>query len=338
MKRIFVSSTFIDLEQHRVAVRDELNRADMHAVGMEHFGSQPRGWKQAVFKEMDTCDAVVGIYAYRYGTIPENDVISITEQEFDYALAKGMPRFFYVVRPGYAWSEDWKDTGDQKARLERFLKKLEPLQKSVFDTPDDLARKVMADLYKFEQNASRAREEMYLAQFAANDAFQDAARHFVPLAGILQSIVSLADSLQPALRLSDDQDPNYSKSGIPLQDVREALTQHDKKKIVILGEPGAGKTTILRRLALDLADERGRDPTKKIPFRVNLSDFVGAGLLPSEFLKQKWETTGPGKPIREMLLRGEVCFLLDGINQMPFSDRAQRIGLGKLGKRGLARR
>jgi len=35
--------------------------------------------------------------------------------------------------------------------------------------------------------------------------------------------------------------------------------------------------------------------------------------------------TGLARDFDEMVLAGEICFLLDGVNQMPFADRADRV-------------
>ena len=163
----------------------------------------------------------------------------------------------------------------------------------------------------------RRREEIYLARFFLEELRWE--REYVPLAGSLH--------LEPPLRMKDQSDESIGAAGLPLKDVRDALTLHKKPRLVIVGEPGAGKTTTLQRLALDLARERLRDPLKaKLPFRADLFKFTGADLQPSDFLKTEWENnTGLAESYGEVAARWEVCFLLDGVNQMPRPDLSKRI-------------
>lgn len=176
----------------------------------------------------------------------------------------------------------------------------------------------VAALGQLQRDADpRRREEIYLTQLVFNETYAQWDRHYLPLAGQL---------LAARARLYDHNDPNLGSGGLPLDDVRDAIHEHGRMRFVILGEPGAGKTTTLRRLAFDLALERLRNSTGgKLPFSVNLADFLADTQLPADFLRAQWETKGPGLPFGEAIGSGGVCFLLDGVNQMPAADRSGRI-------------
>ena len=168
-----------------------------------------------------------------------------------------------------------------------------------------------------EADTTAQREQIYLTRFVLDQTYARWERLYVPLAGTF--------NLQPTLRLSDRADQGLSAAGVQLPDIRQALTEYEKTRLVILGNPGAGKTTTLERLAIELARERLRDPLNgKIPIWVDLYTFQET-LDPSEFLTARWETTGLTETYGEATARGQVCFLLDGINQMPLADLAQRI-------------
>src|SRR5262245_26005181 len=78
--RIFVSSTWLDLQPERHAVEDAINRMNAGKfVGMEYFGSRPNTTEGASLEEVDRSDIYVGIIGGRYGS-------GITEKEYRRAL------------------------------------------------------------------------------------------------------------------------------------------------------------------------------------------------------------------------------------------------------------
>src|SRR5664279_1403549 len=146
MIKVFVSSTFKDLVAHRTAVREVPHRMKTDVDAMEYFGSRPDTPEGACAQEIGECDVLVGIYAWRYGWQPEGSEFSITEQEFDVAVAKGKKCLCYVVDENWPWPPGFIDSGDAASRLRAFKAKVGKLVVSAFTSPDDLAKRVAADL------------------------------------------------------------------------------------------------------------------------------------------------------------------------------------------------
>jgi hypothetical protein len=146
--RIFVSSTYIDLAQHRAAVNEILLRMKSQLAAMEYFGSRGEEASAACFDEIDQCDILVGIYAWRYGWQPTLSEASITEQEFDRARSKGKVCLCYVLDDEFPWIPSHVDHGEPAVRLVKFKNKVSRLVRSKFTTPDNLAKQIAADLAK----------------------------------------------------------------------------------------------------------------------------------------------------------------------------------------------
>jgi hypothetical protein len=145
---VFISSTFEDLQEHRKAVFDVLTQAGEYAIDMKYFGSRPDDAKTVCRDEISEADLIVGIYAWRYGWIPECEDRSITEMEFDYARQMGKPCLCYLVDENHSWPPKFIESSAGE-KLNAFKKKVSQLVRSTFTTPDNLARSVMADLARY---------------------------------------------------------------------------------------------------------------------------------------------------------------------------------------------
>src|SRR5437588_8692170 len=67
--RVFVSSTWIDLQPERQAVEVALARLrETKFIGMEHFGSRAEGTREVSLLEVGPADLYVGIIGGRYGS------------------------------------------------------------------------------------------------------------------------------------------------------------------------------------------------------------------------------------------------------------------------------
>jgi hypothetical protein len=148
--KIFVSSTYTDLVDYRKAAERAINLLDQQFKGMEYFGARPEEPKTACLKEIEQADVFVGIYAHRYGFIPEGDSKSITEQEFDHAQKLGKPIFCYRVNADFPWSPKFIERGDAEKKLAAFIAHIEKdFVRNEFTTPDDLLAKISADLSRY---------------------------------------------------------------------------------------------------------------------------------------------------------------------------------------------
>jgi hypothetical protein len=148
--KIFVSSTYTDLVEYRKAVERAINLLDQQFKGMGYFGARPEEPKTACLKEIEQADIFVGIYAHRYGFIPEGDTKSITEQEFDHAQKLGKPIFCYRVNADFPWSPKFIERGDAERKLAAFIARIETdFVRQEFTTPEDLPAKISPDLSRY---------------------------------------------------------------------------------------------------------------------------------------------------------------------------------------------
>jgi hypothetical protein len=102
-----------------------------------------------------------------------------------------------------------------------------------------------------------------------------------------------------------------SEQGVQIADAMQLLDE--ARRFVILGEPGAGKSTTLRRLAVEAARKRLSNPRKNpLPLLLDLRNWQDE---PShvDFLKSGWPFESP---LDTALAADEVTLFLDGLNEM----------------------
>ena len=88
-KKVYVSSTFKDLEEHRSAVKATLERAGFDVECMEKYPAFDERPKDKCLADVAECDYYVLILAWRYGFQPEDDNprrLSITHLEYEEAV------------------------------------------------------------------------------------------------------------------------------------------------------------------------------------------------------------------------------------------------------------
>lgn len=141
--RVFLSSTYCDLVEHRQAATDALERLGQQVGRMEIFGARSEEPLNACVSEIDACDLFVGIYAHRYGHVLPSSQYSITEQEFRQALEQKKPLFCYLVDDKYDWPPQFIESEPGLSKLLAFKSTIkESLVVDFFSEPLDLAVKI----------------------------------------------------------------------------------------------------------------------------------------------------------------------------------------------------
>lgn len=171
--RIFVSSSFEDLKDHRAAAIRILRQLGHEVLAMEDMIAGSAAPLTKVLEMVDRSEAYVGIFAWRYGHVPTVEVepgqpvinnipvvegaiygeTSITHYEYLRAVQRKLPVMAFLLEEHYPWPPEFID-GFDKSRAQaplnadkiRNLRQL--LQKervlSWFTTPSDLEAHVSA--------------------------------------------------------------------------------------------------------------------------------------------------------------------------------------------------
>ena len=144
--KVFISSTYEDLKEYRQAAIEIVNRYKDIPIAMEFFGAQPAEPTKVCEEEIKECDVFIGIYAHRYGYVPEGQRKSITRQEYELAKEEGKDCLCFIVDGKYAWPPDYIEMG-KYPKLKAFLKIVKKDNVvEFFKSPEDFSGKFSVSL------------------------------------------------------------------------------------------------------------------------------------------------------------------------------------------------
>ncbi len=283
--KVFVSSTFVDNEERRKIVQDAITMAGMVWYGMENFTAGVEPVKDACLSVVSDADLFVGIIARRYGWEPYGKK-SITEMEYDTAKECSIDRLmFRLDKPSVDMVKDI-DTGPDKwkkqEKLDLFIKKFTNDQIPALFKESTLSGKIYQalDKWKKDQNPGHIIEpvvptEMVKSVSPLNASIENYRKKAeslhgeLPVAGFITQLkvpIDIEDIFVPLRAMIDLRgvhengrfaDATHAEKMLRECDssleisLLEAFQQTKKRRqqgIVILGDPGSGKTTHLKRL------------------------------------------------------------------------------------------
>jgi formylglycine-generating enzyme required for sulfatase activity len=147
---VYVSSTFIDLQEHRAALKSALEKARYDVECMEKYTAFDERPLDRCLADVAATDVYVLLIAHRYGYRPGEDNPlgrSITHMEYEEASRHHKPRLVFTVDRDHPWSPRWIDRNADADDLAGFRAEVEKNHGvNRFSTPDQLASLVLQAL------------------------------------------------------------------------------------------------------------------------------------------------------------------------------------------------
>lgn len=103
--QVFVSSTYIDLQEEREAAVEAILGSKHIPAGMELFRAGNNSQLVTIKKWIDESDVYMLILGGRYGSIEPESGKSYTQLEYEYALKKDMPIFAVVLKDNFLFAK-----------------------------------------------------------------------------------------------------------------------------------------------------------------------------------------------------------------------------------------
>lgn len=172
--RVFLSSTALDLTEHRRVADDTLLRLQQQSVVMERFGPLPGAPVAECERLAADCDVLVCIVAHRYGYEPEAGQGSITRREVEAARKAGKPVYAWIVDDKFDWPQpkeldllkqrEVRADPDRRQAVMDAMDALDDFKAwlgkhvvcEAFTSPDDLGRKIAVTLSQIAQQRAQA--------------------------------------------------------------------------------------------------------------------------------------------------------------------------------------
>ncbi len=198
--RVYVSSTFEDLTEHRAAATQVLRQLGHDVVAMEEYVAENSVPLAKVLDDVESCDLLVEIVAWRYGYIPQQappvavagaspSQTSITEYEYRKAVESRKPVLAFLLDERAPWPAHLIDgvrDPEKGAAIRNFRTELQTQRLvAFFTTPDSLASRVATAVGAVKMRAEIRRQLVaplsatVLATFTTPDYLNDS--HTMPL-------------------------------------------------------------------------------------------------------------------------------------------------------------
>jgi formylglycine-generating enzyme required for sulfatase activity len=370
--KVFISSTFIDNKERRKTVEDAVIAAGMQPVGMERFTAGKNPVVKDCQRLAAECDLYVGIIAHRYGWIPKGRAVSITETEYKAAKKAEIERRFFVIDPSLPFTEEAFDQGADKwkkqEKLAAFKKRIDNDQMPAYFTEESLGHKVLKTLLEWKEDKEKKKVKRVTkkapakAKAPAADIQNDLQKYYQKVEAMhgkvrffgfskqfeiaidlkdiyipLSAVMNLQGMAKKQYMSSEDalrcmEGLHEAQKDISLPDAFTIKRLENKRGLVILGDPGSGKTTHLKRLLIKCVREGSESidlPEGMIPIFLplrylsdkagSLSDFIKELLGAPPFKLHERKFT------QRLLRNDKLLFLLDGMDEVADIKQRERV-------------
>ena len=117
MAKIYISSTYTDLKKERKAAAQAIQRLEHQAIAMEYYVASDPPPVDKCLADVKRCDAYIGIFAWRYGSIPHGYDKSITHLEFEAAKQAGIPCLIFLLNDDALWPPKYMANGEERQKI-----------------------------------------------------------------------------------------------------------------------------------------------------------------------------------------------------------------------------
>jgi Domain of unknown function (DUF4062)/SIR2-like domain len=161
MARIYVSSTFKDLKECREKVRIVLKRMGHEDIAMEYYVAGDERPLDKCLKDVASSDLYIGIFAWRYGFVPDGYDKSVTELEYRKAKESGKKCLIFLLNEEAPWPRNFIDKGEDQEKIAalRFELSTEYIV-NFFYSADELASLVGTSVYNWTKENSQVSSDI----------------------------------------------------------------------------------------------------------------------------------------------------------------------------------
>ena len=121
--KAFVSSTFVDLKDHRSHVITALRKAGVSVDPMEDWTAATEEPKQFSQDRIEGCDLCVLLVGFRRGHVPKGEMVSITQLEYQAAVDLGIDVLVFMLEEKAPWPREF-DELDKDAEIRPWRREL----------------------------------------------------------------------------------------------------------------------------------------------------------------------------------------------------------------------
>jgi hypothetical protein len=158
---VMISSTARDLPEHREQVRLGCHRAGFASDQMmENLTALDSTAVEVSLKLVEEADIYLGIFAYRYGYVPDGADNSITEMEYNRAVELNKPRLIFLIHEDHPVTGKDIETGEGSAKLEALKERLKKDRVAAFfKSPGDLRGHVIEALLEWRKQCEPSKPD-----------------------------------------------------------------------------------------------------------------------------------------------------------------------------------
>lgn len=332
--KAFVSSTFIDLQPHRKAVIEALRDGGFFVDPMENWTSSTDEPKVFSTQRMYGCHLCVLLVARRRGHVPEGSQASITQLEYLEARKRGVDVLPFLLDDAEAdWPAEW-DESAQDAELVRWRSELSEHFGATRFVTDPASLKIASALTRWVQETGpKVALRVYLQ--GLKQEYGTIAFVSMPRLEDLQNARIDRLYVEPALTTRWVSPETAEKDWPARTGMLDALAAPEP--MVLLGDPGSGKSTLIAWAAWKLASQYDAPGTwsrqlgRRIPLPIVLRELRIGPDIDWDKLLAMFVQTSIGRPLtltrlQRLLEDGEAMLMLDGLDEItsPAIRRALR--------------